>query len=148
MLEESHSTPDQTAQPAPSAQTPQSTTGEGLQGTVDQQSLGGSGQSIDVQSSAQQAQPISEPAYEQSTLAGFDISTGLLFVVFAFATSMILLLAWLAMRHEKNTRLATAAEGAEANGQNSPDAPASVATPAPPRRTKKPTKRQRRKQQR
>lgn len=148
MLEEAYATPDQTAQPAPAAQTPQSTIGQGLQGTVDQQSLGDSGKSIDVQSSSQQAQALSEPAHEQIAPAGLDMSTGLLIAIFTFALLMILLLAWLAIRNEKNAKATTVPDGTEENEENVAAVSASVTTSATPRRTKKPTKRQRRQQQR
>lgn len=103
MIEETQTIQDQTGQPAPQTQVPQSTEEATIQQTVDQQALESSTGTIRVPGADEQATATVERTTTEpiSNEPGFDIGIGLLIAVFVLAISLVCLIAWAAIRHTK-----------------------------------------------
>ena len=100
----SSQTGTQTGQPAPSTQSPQDSAPQNeLQHSGDQQLLENTQNTIRLPGGGEPQQVVQSTerlsADTTSPLAAFDIGTGLLVATFVFATTMIMLLAWVAKRH-------------------------------------------------
>lgn len=148
MLEQSQQpVQGQTSQPNPQTQVPQSPQETNLQSSVDQRALEATNNVIQVPGSttgnSQPDQTTAQLATDDSSLlSDVQIGTTLLVGSFLLAITLVLLLARLAYRHQKNT--ATAIEEVEPLPL-SEEQPTPVA-PKKNKSAKKQTRRQRRKQ--